>query len=91
MLGVFNVTEETLNAVGRPILVSAQTFVHTFALAISLAVYGGRVSGIDRLLMGFVGADRGGALFGLIALGWACRACFLGKTGSIQTVSAAPS
>ena len=80
LVGVFNVTEETLNAVGRPVLASAQTFVHTFALAIPLAVYGGKIGGLDGLLMGLVAADWGGALFGVAASIWSCRACFLEST-----------
>ena len=47
LVGVFNVTDETLNTIGRPILAKTQTFVHTFALAIPLALYGGRVAGLD--------------------------------------------
>jgi Na+-driven multidrug efflux pump len=41
LVGVFNVTDETLNTIGRPILATTQTFVHTFALAVPLALYGG--------------------------------------------------
>jgi putative MATE family efflux protein len=77
LVGVFNVTEETLNTIGRPILAATQTFVHTFALAIPLALYGGRVAGLDGIYYGIVAADWGGGLFGLGAAAWSCRACFV--------------
>jgi Na+-driven multidrug efflux pump len=79
LVGVFNVTDETLNAIGRPILASSQTFVHTFVLAIPLAIYGGRAAGLDGLFAGLVVADWGGGLFGGVVSAWACRACFLAR------------
>jgi putative MATE family efflux protein len=87
LVGVFSVTDEALNAIGRPILAASQTFVHTFALAIPLAIYGGRLAGMEGLLMGLVVADWGGGLFGLGAAAWSCRACFIGR-GSMEVVEA---
>jgi Na+-driven multidrug efflux pump len=87
LVGVFNVTEEAPNAIGRPVLAASQTFVHTFALAIPLEVYGSRAAGIEGLLMGLVVADWGGGLFGVVAAAWSCRACFI-RSGSLEVAEA---
>ncbi len=40
MFGIFNVTEETLNAIGKPIVASIQTLVHMFIFYIPFALLG---------------------------------------------------
>lgn len=88
LVGVFNVTDETLNAIGRPVLAALQTFIQTFALAIPLATYGGKVGGLDGLFLGLVAADWGGALFGVLASAWACRACYIERDVQLETARA---
>jgi putative MATE family efflux protein len=64
-VGLFNVTEETLNAMGHPILASIQTVIHMFLLFIPLAYLGSYYLSLNGLFIGLVSADVMGAILGI--------------------------
>ncbi len=72
LYGVLNVSEETLNAVGRPMMAAGQTIIHMFALYAPLAVVGGWWGQMNGLLWGVAVAN---ALGGLVAYGLSTVAC----------------
>ncbi|MBT4098705.1 MAG: MATE family efflux transporter [Gemmatimonadetes bacterium] len=72
LYGVLNVSEETLNAVGRPMLAAGQTVIHMFALYAPLALAGAWWGQMTGLLWGVAVAN---ALGGLIAYGLSVAAC----------------
>ncbi len=72
-VGIFNVTEETLNAIGRPIMASIQTIIHMFMLYIPLAFVGSFYLSMDGLFVGLVFADLLGGFIGVLIAWWMCR------------------
>jgi Na+-driven multidrug efflux pump len=72
-VGIFNVTEETLNAIGRPIMASIQTIIHMFMLYIPLAFLGSFYLSMDGLFVGLVFADLLGGFIGVLIAWWMCR------------------
>jgi putative MATE family efflux protein len=72
-VGVFNVTEETLNAIGRPVMASIQTIIHMFMLYIPLAFVGSHYLSMDGLFFGLVSADLVGGAIGVLIAWWMCR------------------
>ena len=72
LVGVFDVTEETLNAIGRPLLALVQTIVHVFVFSIPLALLGSHFLELSGLLYGLVGAD---VLGGILGVGMVARCC----------------
>ncbi len=66
LYGVLNVSEDTLNAVGPPMLVAGQTVIHMFALCAPLAVLSVWWGQMTGLLWGVAVANT---LGGLVALG----------------------
>ncbi|NKB65770.1 MAG: MATE family efflux transporter [Candidatus Latescibacteria bacterium] len=79
MVGILNITEETLNAIGKPIFASLQTLLHMFLFFIPLAFIGASQWAVGGLLGGLVVADVLGGLVGLGLARWMCargeRAC----------------
>ena len=79
MVGILSVTEETLNAIGKPIFASLQTLLHMFVFYIPLAFFGAHQWAIAGLLTGLATADVLGGLVGLGLARWMClrgeRAC----------------
>ena len=72
-VGLLRVTEETLNAIGRPIMASVQTLVHMFGLYIPLAFAGAHMMAIHGLLSGLAAADALGGSIGFGMAWWMCR------------------
>jgi putative MATE family efflux protein len=72
-VGLLRVTEETLNAIGRPIMASVQTLVHMFGLYIPLAFVGANTMAMNGLLGGLAIADAMGGGIGLGMAWWMCR------------------
>ena len=72
-VGLIRVTEETLNAIGRPILASVQTLIHMFGFYIPLAFIGANIMAMDGLLGGLAIADAIGGGIGLSMAWWMCR------------------
>lgn len=88
MVGVMSVNEEALNSVGRPVLASVQTLIHSAIFVIPLALLGGQYFGLSGMLYGLAIADWGGGLFGIAVTAWSCRAGFLGRLGEQDAVAA---
>ena len=62
LFGVLNVSEETLNAVGRPMVAALQTLIHMFVFYAPLALLGAYLLGFVGLLYGVTAANLlGGA------------------------------
>ena len=57
LYGVLNVSEETLNAIGRPLAAALQTLIHMFLFYVPLAFAGGRTAGLPGLLWGIALAN----------------------------------
>lgn len=72
LYGVLNVSEETLNAVGRPIMSATQTLIHMFAFYAPLALAGAWWLQMEGLLWGVAAAN---AMGGLVAYGLSRMAC----------------
>ena len=85
-VGIFNVTEETLNAIGRPVMASIQTIIHMFMLYIPLAFIGSNYLSMDGLLMGLVSADLLGGFIGVLIAWWMCRREQKQEDQTVQTV-----
>ena len=63
LFGVLNVSEETLNAVGRPMVAALQTLIHMFVFYAPLALLGAYLLGFAGLLYGVTAANLlGGAV-----------------------------
>lgn len=77
LYGVLNVSEETLNAVGRPILAAGQTVIHMFVFYAPLALAGAWYAQMPGLLWGVATAN---ALGGLVAYWLSRLACARGVT-----------
>lgn len=75
-VGILGVTEEMLNAIGRPIMASIQTLVHTFAFTIPLAALGAHLYKIAGLFSGVAAAD---ILGGIVAMILTRRMCLKGE------------
>ena len=76
LYGVFSVSEETLNAIGRPLAATLQTVVHMFLFYIPLAYFGSHVMAWPGLMGGLALADSLGGLFGLYL---SLRLCRVGR------------
>ncbi|MBT6147662.1 MAG: MATE family efflux transporter [Gemmatimonadetes bacterium] len=72
LYGVLNISEETLNAVGRPMMAAGQTLIHMFAFYAPLALAGAWFAQMPGLLWGVATAN---ALGGVVAYGLSRRAC----------------
>ena len=57
LYGVLNVSEETLNAVGRPMVAALQTLIHMFVFYAPLALIGAYLLGFAGLLWGVTVAN----------------------------------
>ena len=73
LVGIFSVTEETLNAIGKPIIATVSTLIHMFALYVPLAFAGSYFYGVVGLLAGLAIADTLGGLVGLSLSRLMCR------------------
>jgi Na+-driven multidrug efflux pump len=85
-VSAYSITEETLNAIGRPILASLQTFIHLFVLYLPLAYLGAHVMSINGLFGGLVIADILGGAVGVGLAWWQCRKPDLAVTQNSATV-----
>jgi putative MATE family efflux protein len=72
LYGVLSVSEETLNAVGRPVMAAGQTVLHMFVLYAPLALAGAYWGQMQGLLWGVAVAN---VLGGIIAYGMSRVAC----------------
>ena len=66
LYGVLNVSEETLNAIGRPLVAAGQTIIHMFALYAPLALAGAYYGQMQGLLWGVAMAN----VFGGVIAYW---------------------
>jgi Na+-driven multidrug efflux pump len=73
LVGIFSVTEETLNAIGKPIIATVSTLIHMFAFYVPFAFAGSYFYGIVGLLAGLALADILGGLVGLSLSRLMCR------------------
>lgn len=71
-VGILSVTEETLNAIGKPVMASVQTLAHTFVFTIPFSVVGAHLHAITGLLSGLAAADILGGVVGVILTRWMC-------------------
>ncbi len=71
-VGILSVTEETLNAIGKPIFAAVQTLVHMFLVYIPLGFIGSFQWGLTGLLGGLTLADSLGGLVGMGLARWMC-------------------
>lgn len=83
LYGVLNVSEETLNAVGRPMMAAGQTVIHMFLFYAPLAMAGAWYAQMPGLLWGVAMAN---ALGGLVAYGLSRIAC--SQVGDFETAAA---
>ena len=74
-MGLFSVNEDTLNAIGKPVISSVQTLVHMFGMYIPLAFAGSHWMQWKGLLAGVAVADVLAGVFGIILVRWMCRRC----------------
>lgn len=72
LYGVLNVSEESLNAVGRPMVAAGQTVVHMFAFYAPFALIGAWMAQMQGVLWGVAAAN---VLGGIIAY-WVSRRAF---------------
>ena len=72
-VGILSVTEETLNAIGKPIIAAVQTLVYMFAFYIPLGFAGARMHAFTGLLWGLTAADVLGGIVGLWLARTMCR------------------
>ena len=98
-VGILSVTEETLNAIGKPIIAALQTLVYMFAFYIPLGFAGAQMHAFTGLLWGLTAADVLGGFVGLWLARTMCRrgehACLERRVAPLdaeggQRVSAAP-
>ena len=75
LYGVLNVSEETLNAVGRPLVAALQTLIHMFVFYAPLALLGAYLLGFAGLLWGVTVANL---LGGAVAYGLSQFICLRG-------------
>jgi len=66
LYGVLSISEETLNAVGRPLMATGQTVIHMFVLYAPLALVGTWLAQMQGLLWGVA---VGNILGGMVAYG----------------------
>ena len=71
-VGILSVTEETLNAIGKPVMASVQTLAHMFVFTIPFSVVGAHLHAITGLLSGLAAADILGGVVGVILTRWMC-------------------
>ena len=71
-LGILSVIEETLNAIGKPVIASVQTLVYTFGFYLPLGVLGSNLHALTGLLSGLAAADLLGGLVGMVLVRWIC-------------------
>ena len=76
LYGVLNVSEETLNAIGRPLAATLQTLIHMFLFYVPFAFAGARIAGLAGLLWGVAVAN---ILGGIVAYGLSQFICTRGK------------
>jgi Na+-driven multidrug efflux pump len=76
LYGVLNVSEETLNAIGRPLVAAGQTIIHMFILYAPLALVGAYYAQMHGLLWGVAMAN---ALGGIIAYWLSHSVCLRGE------------
>ena len=86
LYGVLNVSEETLNAVGRPMVAALQTLIHMFVFYAPLALLGAYQLGFAGLLWGVTAANLlgGDVAYGLsqfVCLRGARSQCRVSETG----------
>ena len=79
--GILSVTEETLNAIGKPVIASVQTLVYMFVFYIPLGIAGAQVQAFTGLLWGLTAAD---VLGGLVGLGLARMMCRRGEEACLE-------
>jgi Na+-driven multidrug efflux pump len=79
MMGVFFMTEETLNAIGRPVMATATTAFHMFVLYAPLAYLGSHLWQMTGLFSGVAAAD---ILAGFVGLATVHRLCHRRERGS---------
>jgi putative MATE family efflux protein len=75
LYGVLNVSEETLNAIGRPLVAALQTLIHMFLFYAPLALLGAYLFGFPGLLWGVTAANL---LGGAVAYGLSQLVCLRG-------------
>ena len=73
MMGVFLMTEETLNAIGRPAVATLTTAIHMFLLFAPLAYMGTRWWQMTGLFSGVAAADILAGFVGVITVHRLCR------------------
>lgn len=76
LYGVLNVSEETLNAIGRPLVAAGQTIIHMFLLYAPLALAGAYYGQMRGLLWGVAMANMFG---GIIAYWLSHSICLRGE------------
>jgi putative MATE family efflux protein len=72
LVGILSVTEETLNAIGKPLFATLQTLVHMFVIYVPFAFAGSMWLSITGLLAGLAAADILGGCFGLLLVRSIC-------------------
>ena len=73
MMGVFFMTEETLNAIGRPAMATATTAIHMFVLYAPLAYLGSHLWQMTGLFSGVAAADILAGFVGLATVHHLCH------------------
>ena len=73
MMGVFFMTEETLNAIGRPAVATATTAIHMFVLYAPLAYAGTWFGNMTGLLAGVAAADIAAGFIGVVFVHRLCH------------------
>ncbi|MCZ6634972.1 MAG: MATE family efflux transporter [bacterium] len=81
--GILSVTEETLNAIGKPVIAFVQALVYMFVFYVPLGIAGAQMQAFTGLLWGLTAAEVLGGLVGLGLVRMMCRrgerACLEGK------------
>ncbi len=85
-VGILNVTEETLNAIGKPVIASVQTLVYMFGFYLPFGMLGSHLHALTGLLSGLAAADVLGGMVGMMLVRWMCkrgeRMCQIRDAGS---------